>query len=128
MKLFAFPAAFGLIFSLATVTPALNDKKDGRSPAEKDEKIERLDRSMPVHPTATITVCVMSGAIAVRGWDKAELRVQSTGAAILDFRRIDRYSVKEKEKEKGKEKRTSRGSSKREGNKRRYWHWLLLRS
>ena len=97
MKLFAFPAAVGLIFSLATVTPARNDKKDGRSP---DEKVERLERSMPVDPSATITVCVMSGAIEVRGWDKPELRVQSTGAAVLDFRRIDRSKPKEKEKEK----------------------------
>jgi hypothetical protein len=100
MKLFAFPAAFGLIFSLATVTPALNDKKDGRSP---DEKVEKLERSMPVDPAATITVCVMSGAIEVRGWEKPELRVRSMGAAVLDFRRIDRYTTKEKEKEKEKQ-------------------------
>lgn len=92
MKLFAFLAALGLIISLATVTPALHDEKqDGQSS-------EKIERSMPVDPTATITVCVMSGAIAVRGWDKNEVRVISADAGVIDFRRIDK--VKEKDKEK----------------------------
>ena len=92
MKFFAFPAAIGLIITLATVTPARNDKKDGRSS-------EKIERSMPVDPTATITVCVMSGAIEVRGWDKSEIRVQSADPVVLDFRRIDRMKEKEKEKQ-----------------------------
>ena len=92
MKFFAFPAAIGLIITLATVTPARNDKKDGRSS-------EGIERSMPVDPAATITVCVMSGAIEVRGWDKSEIRVRSADEVVLDFRRIDRIKEKEKEKE-----------------------------
>lgn len=92
MKVFALPAALGLIISLATVTPARNDKKDGRSS-------EKIERSMPVDPAATITVCVMSGAIEVRGWDKNEIRVRSANAGILDFRRIDRVKEKDKEKQ-----------------------------
>lgn len=92
MKVFAFPAALGLIISLATVTPARNDKKDGRSS-------EKLERSMPVDPAATITVCVMSGAIEVRGWDKSEIRVRSASAGVLDFRRIDKLKEKDKEKQ-----------------------------
>ncbi|HSE31968.1 MAG TPA: DUF4097 family beta strand repeat-containing protein [Pyrinomonadaceae bacterium] len=52
---------------------------------------------MPVDPTATITVCVMSGTIEVRGWDKNEVRVRSADAGVIDFRRIDK--VKEKDKE-----------------------------
>jgi Putative adhesin len=95
MKFFAFPAAIGLTISLATVTPARNDKKDGRS----SEKREKLERAMPVDPSATITVCVMSGAIEVRGTDKHEVRVRSADAGVLDFRRIDRIKVKEKERQ-----------------------------
>src|SRR5262245_59330590 len=92
MKAFASLAALGLILSLATVTPALHDdKQDGRSS-------ENLERSMPVDPTATITVCVMSGTIEVRGWDKSEVRIKSADAGVLDFRRIDK--VKEKDKDK----------------------------
>jgi hypothetical protein len=92
MKLFASLAALGLIISQATVTPALHDEKKDRRASEK------IERSMPVDPTATITVCVMSGAIAVRGWDKNEVRVISADAGVIDFRRIDK--VKEKDKEK----------------------------
>src|SRR5688572_30788738 len=92
MKVFAFPAAFGLIISLATVTPALHDNKDGRSS-------ERVERSMPVDPNATITVCVMSGAISARAWDKNEVRVRLSGAEVLEFRRIDKIKEKDKEKQ-----------------------------
>ena len=93
MKVFASLAAFGLIISLATVTPALHDdNKDGSS--------EKIERSMPVSPTATITVCVMSGTIEVQGWDKNEVRVRSAEAGVIDFRRIDRAKEKDKDKEK----------------------------
>lgn len=91
MKFFAFPAAIGLLISLATVTPARDDKK-----AERSEKSER---TMPVDPTATITACVMSGSIEVRGWDRNEVRVRSSDGVVLDFRRIDRVKEKEKEKQ-----------------------------
>lgn len=92
MKLFAFVAALGLIISLASTTPAFHDeKKDGKSS-------EQLERSMPVDPSATITVCVRNGTISVRGWDKHEVHVSSGDAGVIDFRRIDR--VKEKDKEK----------------------------
>ena len=91
MKVFASLAAFGLIISLATVTPALHDdNKDGSS--------EKIERSMPVDPTATITVCVMSGTIAVHGSDKNEVRVRSAEAGVIDFRRIDKAKEKDKAK------------------------------
>jgi len=94
MKLFAFVAAIGLIISLASTTPAFHDeKKDGKSS-------EQLERSMPVDPSATITVCVMNGTISVRGWDKHEVHVSSGDAGVIDFRRIDKVKEKDKDKEK----------------------------
>ncbi|HEX7295017.1 MAG TPA: hypothetical protein VF251_04635, partial [Pyrinomonadaceae bacterium] len=91
--MFAFLVALGLIISLASVTPAFHDeKKDAQSS-------DQLERSMPVDPFATITVCVMNGTIEVRGSDKNEVRVRSADAGVLDFRRIDK-AVKEKDKEK----------------------------
>ena len=92
MKLFAFVAAIGLIISLASTTPAFHDeKKDGKSS-------EQLERSMPVDPSATITVCVMNGTISVRGWDKHEVHVSSGDAGVIDFRRIDKAKEKDKVK------------------------------
>ncbi|HEU4509785.1 MAG TPA: DUF4097 family beta strand repeat-containing protein [Pyrinomonadaceae bacterium] len=80
-KLFAV-AVVGLIFSLAGSTPA-KDEKPGQ-PAQK------VERSLAVDPQATVTLCVASGTLKVRGWDKSEVRVSSHGAAQVDFRRIDR--------------------------------------
>lgn len=45
---------------------------------------------MPVDPQATITLCVASGALNVRGWDKSEVRVRSNDAVKLEFSRIDK--------------------------------------
>lgn len=81
-KLFAVAAAFGLILSLAGLTTAHEDKtpKSG----------QKVERTMPVDPQATITLCVASGALTVHGWDKHEVRVRSNDAEQLEFRRIDK--------------------------------------
>ena len=75
-------AVVGLIFSLAGSTPAKNAK-----PEQPPQKVER---SLAVDPQATVTLCVASGTLKVRGWEKSEVRVRSMGAAQVDFRRIDR--------------------------------------
>ena len=83
MKFSLVPAVLGIIISLAGSTPAHDDKKDSGSS-------EKLERTITVNPTASITLCVMSGKLTVRGWDKSELRVRSADADQLDFRRIDK--------------------------------------
>jgi Putative adhesin len=82
-KLFAVAAASGFILSLAGFTPAHNEEK-ARQPGEK------VERSMTVDPQVTVTLCVASGVLTVHGWDKREVRVRSTDADQLDFRRIDK--------------------------------------
>ena len=82
-NLFAVCAVAGLILSLAGSTLA-HDEKTDRQPGEK------IERSLTVHPEATVTLCVASGTLKVRGWEKSEIRVRSTDAVQLDFRRIDR--------------------------------------
>lgn len=73
----------GLIISLPGLTPA-NDEKKERQPGEK------IERSLPVDPQATVTLCVSSGTLNVRGWEKSEIRVRAMGAEQVDFRRIDK--------------------------------------
>ena len=85
-KLFAVAAASGLILSLAGLTSAHDEKTS--QPGEKPG--EKIERSMPVDPAAVITLCVASGALTVRGWDKHEVRVRSNDAEQLEFRRIDK--------------------------------------
>ena len=83
MKLFAVSAVAGLILSLAGLTLANDEKADGK-PGDK------IERSMTVDAQATVTLCVSSGTLDVRGWNKNEIRVRSTDAVQLDFRRIDK--------------------------------------
>lgn len=82
-KLFVVSALLGLILSLADSSLANDENKD-RIPGEK------IERSLPVHPQATVTLCVATGTLKVRGWEKSEVRVRSVGAEHVDFRRIDR--------------------------------------
>ena len=81
-KLFAVCVA-GLILSLAGSTQA-HDEKTETQPGEK------VERSLPVDAEAIVTLCVASGTLKVRGWDKNEIRVRSLDAAQIDFRRIDK--------------------------------------
>lgn len=83
MKLFAVCAIAGLIFSLAGSTPARDEKNPGKSG-------EKVERSYSVDAQPTVTLCVAAGALTVRGWDKNEIRVRSTDAVQIDFRRIDK--------------------------------------
>jgi len=83
MKFSLVPAVLGIIISLAGSAPAHDDKKESRSS-------EKLERSLPVDPHASITLCVMSGTLTVRAWEKNDLRVRSTDADQLELRRIDK--------------------------------------
>jgi hypothetical protein len=82
MKLFAASAVIGLILFLAGSTAA-HENTDPQ-PGQK------IDRSMPVDSQATVTLCVASGTLKVRGWDKNEIHVRSLDAVRIDFRRIDK--------------------------------------
>lgn len=82
-KLFAVCAVAGLILSLAGATLAHDETKEGQ-PGEK------IERSLTVDPQAVVTLCVASGTLKVRGWEKSEIRVRSIDAVQLDFRRIDK--------------------------------------
>ncbi|HEX3250234.1 MAG TPA: DUF4097 family beta strand repeat-containing protein [Pyrinomonadaceae bacterium] len=83
-KLFGVWAVAGLIVSLAGSTLAHDEKKTTHQPGGK------IERSLPVDPQATVTLCVESGTLSVHGWDKNEIRVRSTDAAQIEFRRIDK--------------------------------------
>ena len=45
---------------------------------------------MPVDPQAIVTLCVASGTLKVRGWEKNEIHVRSLDAVQIEFKRIDR--------------------------------------
>ena len=82
-KLFAVAAAFGITLFLAVSSAAHNETKN----SEHGEKVER---TLTVDPEATITLCVASGVLTVRAWDKQQVRVRSVDAQQLEFKRIDK--------------------------------------
>ena len=83
MKLFAVCAVAGLIVSLAGSTLAHDENKT-------DKPGDKIERSLSVDSQATVTLCVASGTLTVHGWDKNEIRVRSSDAAQIEFRRIDK--------------------------------------
>ncbi|HEY6804720.1 MAG TPA: DUF4097 family beta strand repeat-containing protein [Pyrinomonadaceae bacterium] len=85
MKFSLVPAVLAVIISLAGFTPAKDNKNRGDTKSS-----EKIERTMPIDSHASITLCVMSGKIVVRGWEKNELRVRSTDADQLEFRPIDK--------------------------------------
>ena len=89
-KLFAAWAVIGLILSLASAAAAHENSNplSGEKPGEKSG--EKIDRTMTVDPAAIVTLCVASGTLNVRGWDKNEIHVRSMDAAQIEFRRIDK--------------------------------------
>ena len=83
-KLFAAWAVIGLIVSLAGSTAAHENSKPTEKPGEK------IDRTMTVDPAAIVTLCVASGTLRVRGWDKHEIHVRSMDAAQIEFHRVEK--------------------------------------
>jgi hypothetical protein len=58
----------------------------GNSDDKEDSKIER---TVAADPSVTVTLCVMSGQITVRGWDKSEVRARSADADEIELKRVD---------------------------------------
>ena len=87
-KLFAACAVVALIVSLTGPTLAKNENTEGKS--------GEIERSLVVDAQATVTLCVASGTLTVRGWEKSEVRIRSIDAAQIDFRRIDKMKDQSK--------------------------------
>ena len=87
MKLLVVSAVAGLFFSLAGSTPAHKAKTESEPGEQPGQKVER---SIPVTADVTVTLCVASGTLRVRGWDRNELRVRSSDAAQIELRRLDK--------------------------------------
>ena len=87
MKLLVVSAVAGLIFSLAGTTSAHKTKTESQPGENPGQKIEK---SIAVSPELTVTLCVASGTLRVRGWEKNELRVRSADASQIELRRLDK--------------------------------------
>ena len=87
MKLLVVSAVAGLILSLSGTTSAHKAKSESQPSGKPGQKVER---SIAVSPELTVTLCVSSGTLRVRGWEKNELRVRSSDAEQIELRRLDK--------------------------------------
>jgi hypothetical protein len=85
MKLRAILIGFGLIVLPAGVLASTNGDND-------KEHLQKLERRVAADSAVTVSLCVMSGNIDVRGWDKNEVLVRSADAAQIELRRTDATS------------------------------------
>lgn len=51
-----------------------------------DVRSQKIERTVSSDPSVTVSICVMSGSISVRGWDKDEVLARSSDAAQIELR------------------------------------------
>ncbi len=52
---------------------------------------QKVERTVAVDPSVTVSICLSSGSVSVYGWDKDEVTARA-GAGQLEFKRIDSAS------------------------------------
>ena len=82
---------FGLVLS---VLPA--GLVRGAAVAIDDEGSQKVERSTAADPAVVVSLCVTSGNITVRGWDKNEVQAKSGDAVEIELRRVDQPASGEK--------------------------------
>ena len=55
---------------------------------DEKERTQKIERSIAADPAVTVSICLTSGNINVRGWDKGEVKARSD-AAEIELRRRD---------------------------------------
>lgn len=77
-----------ILISLVLIAPSAGvlARSDDRMDKERAQKVER---TVSTDSAVTVSLCVMSGNISVRGWDKNEVRARSNEAVQIEFRRKD---------------------------------------
>lgn len=63
---------------------------------DEDERSQKVDRTVAVGSTVTVSLCVTSGNITVRGWDKNEVQATSGDAVQIELKRADEPGASDK--------------------------------
>lgn len=57
----------------------------GAQPRKDDEGEQKVERSIPVDAAVAVSLCVASGNISVRGWDRNEVRARSADPVQIEL-------------------------------------------
>ncbi len=76
-----------LISSVLVLLPAVvlahaSDHKD-------KVRAQKIERTVPTDSAVTVSLCVMSGSVTVRGWDKNEVLARSSDVSQIELKRVD---------------------------------------
>ncbi len=83
MKLTTLSITAALVAALTFAPAAFALDKDSRGANQREE------RTVAAENNVTVSLCLASGDITVRGWDRREVRARSTNAERMDLRRLD---------------------------------------
>lgn len=77
-----------LLISIALVTGlALANVASAAGRGLKDERPDMVEQTVAVEPNVIISLCIASGSITVRGWERNEVRASSGDAETIELRR-----------------------------------------
>jgi len=77
-----------IIFSLVVLAFGASAFADGsRSVRRDDDGDQKVERTIAVDPTVTVSLCVTSGNITVRGWDRNEVTARSADPVQIELRK-----------------------------------------
>lgn len=79
-----------IIISLLATTLAASTFADNRvyhRDHTGDDEDQKVERTIAVDPSVVVSLCVMSGNITVRGWDRNEVVARSADAVQIDLRK-----------------------------------------
>ncbi len=77
-----------ILISLVLIAPSAGVLAHSDDRVDK-ERAQKVERTVSTDAAMTVSLCVMSGNISVRGWDKNEVRARSNEAVQIEFRRKD---------------------------------------
>lgn len=76
-----------IIVTLITVTFAASSFASPPTPrSERGDEEQKVDRTVAVDAAVTVSLCVMSGNITVRGWDRNQVTARSADAVQIDLK------------------------------------------
>jgi hypothetical protein len=82
MKLRVILFSFLLVLLLAGVRAHADDRKS-------KVRAQQIERSVAADPSVTVSLCVKSGSITVRGWEKNQVLARSSDVSQLELKRED---------------------------------------
>ena len=72
---------------LAFAASVFADSSLSRSVRRDDDGDQKVERTIAVDPAVAVSLCVTSGNITVRGWDRNEVTARSADAVQIDLRK-----------------------------------------